>query len=97
MHDLAVDAIKTVTDEKKSPCDPPLDLHRFDDGGAECGSDFSWARDLISRGARPICQTLVGLLGRWAISSGEPPEEPNFQTQMVRPTPPLQLTLTYPT
>jgi hypothetical protein len=38
MHDLAVDAIKTVTDEKKSACDPPLELHRFDDGGAECGS-----------------------------------------------------------
>ena len=39
MHDLAVDAIKTVTDEKKSACDPLLDLHRFDDGGAEC--DFA--------------------------------------------------------
>jgi hypothetical protein len=39
MHDLAVDAIKTVTDEKKSACDPPLDLYRFDDGGAECGSE----------------------------------------------------------
>jgi hypothetical protein len=38
MHDLAVDAIKTVTDEKRVRCDPLLDLHRFDDGGAECGS-----------------------------------------------------------
>jgi hypothetical protein len=36
-------------------------------------------------------------LGDWAISSGEPPEEHNFQTQIVRRTPPLQLTLTYPT
>jgi hypothetical protein len=35
MHDLAVDAIKTVPDEKKSSYDPPLDFIVLTGGGAE--------------------------------------------------------------
>jgi hypothetical protein len=74
MHDLAVDAIKTVTDKKKSVGDPPLDLHRFDGGGAECVSAL-WLGERLD----------------FARCSANLPDADS------KVTPPLQLTLTYPT
>jgi hypothetical protein len=74
MHDLAVDAIKTVTDKKKRVGDPPLDLHRFDGGGAECVSAL-WLGERLD----------------FARCSANLPDADS------KVTPPLQLTLTYPT
>ena len=65
MHDLAVDAIKTVSDEKRVRVTLLLTCIDLTTAEPSVIWDFGWTRDLISRGVRLVCQTFVGLL--WAV------------------------------
>lgn len=90
MHDLALDAIKTVSDKKRVRETLLLTCIDLTTAGVECVSRF-WLDDRLDF-ARCSASWLdfrwLGL-GNRAISSGEPPEEHNFQTQIARRTPPL--------